>query len=129
MKKFLLLILTFAYLASSSGATVYMHECMGKVIEWDLSAGESSSCAKCGMHKNEPNDCCKDQVKVLKVHVDQNLPTDYFSNFIYSKALLPRVFSFSEFALLYSEKNIPLNYLPPRSSKISYSILYCTFLI
>jgi hypothetical protein len=50
MKKFLFLILTLAYFTSTSGATIYFHQCMGKTIAWDLKANENNTCTKCGMH-------------------------------------------------------------------------------
>ncbi len=128
MKKFLILLLTFAYLASTSGATIYIHQCMGKTIAWDIKENEGSKCTKCGMHKNAPNDCCKDHVKVLKVQNDQNLTKINFErDFI--PGLLPQKFlSFSD-RLVYNFKKNTQSYTPPLSSKTDYCILYCTFLI
>lgn len=130
MKKFLLFILTLAYIASSSGATIYIHQCMGKTIAWDVMENEGNSCAKCGMHKNAPTDCCKDHVKVLKVQNDQNLPNVYFSKITLQSALPVDYFSFASSVFINSENKTAESYTPPlRSSKISYCILYCTFLI
>lgn len=129
MKKFIFLILTFAYLASTSGATIYIHQCMGKTIAWDILENEGNSCAKCGMHKNAPNDCCKDHVKVLKVHYDQNLPESYLNHFLFSNAVLP-VNDYPDFQSNFSTKKIEntKSFIPPRN-KIGYCILFCTFLI
>jgi hypothetical protein len=130
MKKFLLFILTLAYITSSSGATIYIHQCMGKTIAWDLIENEGNSCAKCGMHKNAPHDCCKDHVKVLKISNDQNLPNAYFSKIILHDALPADHFSFSSSLVTNGENKTAESYTPPhRSSKINYCILYCTFLI
>jgi len=129
MKKFFLLILTFAYLASSSGATIYIHQCMGKTIEWDLSGDEKNNCAKCGMHKNAANDCCQDHVKVIKTHFDQNLPSGYLNN-IFSPFSLPVPYHFFNATSLLTARNKNIEkFTHLRSSKISYCILYCTFLI
>jgi hypothetical protein len=130
MKKFLLFILTLAYVASSSGAIIYIHQCMGKRIAWDIIENEGNSCTKCGTHKNAPNDCCKDHVKVLKIHNDQNLPNAWLSKIILHDAFPVDYFSFSSFALITNENKTAESYTPPhRSSKINYCILYCTFLI
>ena len=129
MKKFLLLILTFAYLATSSGATVYIHQCMGKTIDWDLSGDERNKCEKCGMHKNAANDCCQDHVKIVKVRNDQNLPVSFFSNVFFSPALPAPVYSFYQVRLFNCENKSIESHTLTRSSKINYNILYCTFLI
>ncbi len=130
MKKLLLFILTLAYVASSSGAIIYIHQCMGKTIAWDIIENEGNSCAKCGMHKNAPNDCCKDHVKVLKIHNDQNLPNACFSKITLHNALPVDHFSFPSPILTNGENKTDESYTPPhRSSKVNYCILYCTFLI
>ena len=129
MKKFILLIVTFAYLASTSGATVYIQQCMGKTIAWSLMEKEQNKCTKCGMHANAPSDCCKDHVKVLKVHNDQNLPESYFNKILLSNAALPVIFH-TDFRYHFSTEKIetPENFPSPRSG-ISYRILFCSFLI
>ena len=129
MKKLLLLILTFAYLTSSSGATVYMQECMGKTIEWSLVEKDGNKCEKCGMHNNAANDCCSSHIKVLKVHNDQNLPEVFFQKLFFANAFLPQTFSANkqdEFSETQTEN--PESFTPLRS-KINFCILYCTFLI
>ena len=75
MKKFLILILTFAYIASTSGATVYLHYCMGKMVEWNVVENDKAMCANCGMDKSEKDSdkCCKDEHKQLKVTNDHNV--------------------------------------------------------
>jgi uncharacterized membrane protein len=128
MKKFFLLILTFAYLASSSGATVYIQKCMGKTVAWSLVEKAGNKCEKCGMHNNTTNDCCSSHMKVLKVHNDQNLPEVFFQKIFLASAFLPKTFSaikadgFPE-----TEPKSPESFAPPRS--ISLCVLYCTFLI
>jgi len=34
-------------------------------------AKKSDYCGVCGMHKSESNECCKDEVKIFKIHDDQ----------------------------------------------------------
>ncbi len=128
MKKFLFLILTFAYLASSSGATVYIQQCMGKTVAWSLVEKDGNKCEKCGMHNNA-NDCCSSHFKVLKVHNDQNLPEVFFQKLFVANALLPEPFSaIKQDEFLDTETKNPKSYTPLRS-RTDFCILYCTFLI
>jgi hypothetical protein len=91
---------------------------------------EGSSCTKCGMHKNAPTDCCKDHVTVLKVQNDQSLPNVYHAKVIGQSAILPASINFSSPILIGNAYQSDAYYTPPpRSSKISYCILYCNFLI
>jgi hypothetical protein len=129
MKKFILLILTFAYLASSSGATVYIQRCMGKTIAWSLIEKDGNKCDKCGMHKNTTNDCCSSHIKVLKVHNDQNLPQVFFQKLFLTNAFLPKTFDANkQDQFLETETKDPATFTPLRSP-INFCILYCTFLI
>jgi len=125
MKKLLIFILTFAYLASASGATICIQECMGKTIGWSLSEKTPDKCTKCGMHKNASSDCCKGHIKVLKVHNDQSLPEVYLNKFFLPPAFFQpdpyqKELSFPAENLGYAENNHP----PPHNG---YYILYCTF--
>jgi hypothetical protein len=129
MKKFLLLFLSFAYLASSAGATIYVHQCMGKTTGWELNIESSQSCFACGVHKDTPKDCCRDQVTVLKSNLDQRLPVNSFDKIFLSGVFLSKV-AHSDFQTAF--QNVKHDsferFIFPRS-KIDYCILHCTFLI
>jgi len=71
MKKVLVSILAVFYLASSVGATVHLHYCMDKLINWSLLNGDGNKCEKCGMKKD--GGCCKDENKFVKNNVDQKV--------------------------------------------------------
>lgn len=61
MKRALLLLFTFFYLGTASGATVHLHYCMGKLIGWDFCEDRTgNTCPNCGMQKEAGNGCCKD---------------------------------------------------------------------
>src|SRR5258708_39522872 len=74
MKKFFVFILSLVYLTASTGATVHMHYCMGKLVEWGLQQDpkKKDKCSKCGM-KNLANKkgCCKDEQKHIQIEKDQ----------------------------------------------------------
>jgi hypothetical protein len=75
MKKFIVSILAILYLGLSTGATINMHYCMGKLVGSSLWHSETSDlCNKCGMEKKaSKNKCCKDETKVVKIEQDQKV--------------------------------------------------------
>ena len=71
VKKFFVTILAIMYLATTTGATVHMHYCMGKLEEQNLWHSEKEQCGKCGMDKDlQDKSCCKDEHKQVKVEND-----------------------------------------------------------
>ena len=75
MKKYIIFILAFLYLGLSTGATVHMHFCMGKLVGSSLWHNAISDlCSKCCMQKKASNNkCCKDEHKIVKIEQDQNV--------------------------------------------------------
>jgi hypothetical protein len=74
VKRFLLTIITFVYLATASGANLHFHFCMGNLEGWGLWADESEQCGNCGMDKSSPlqdDGCCKDEFQAVKLQIDQ----------------------------------------------------------
>ncbi len=67
MKKVIITILAVFYLGVSSGATVDLHFCMGKLIDWGVSQEANEKCNNCGMEKGLSSDCCKDQQHKLTI--------------------------------------------------------------
>lgn len=67
MKKLLLSILTFVYMAVSSGIAMEIHYCMGKEAGVDYYALEDNKkCGRCGM-KEKKGGCCQDEHKFVKL--------------------------------------------------------------
>lgn len=130
MKKFLFLIATFAYFTSISGATIYIHECMGKVVDWTFQAEEKDKCDNCGMHKNDVNDCCKDEIKVLKLNAEHKQSENVSPVFKISDVLLPVAYLMVNHQLLpkIANEKYPLDNLV-FSTPYDLSILYCNFRI
>ena len=73
MKKIVIPILLFCYLAVSSGVIVNFHYCMNRLASTELFASESKQCGKCGMHTDDSNGCCRDEVQIMKMEDDQKL--------------------------------------------------------
>jgi hypothetical protein len=127
MKKIIFFILTLAYITSSSGATIYMHECMGKVIDWNLHTN-GDKCENCGMHKNKAGDCCKDIAKVYKLQTEHSIPASNF-HFFYNVITSPAYFQQDTKILFTAIVSQPFYVYPPPKAAGSLFIHYCTFLI
>ena len=57
-----------AYSAASLGATVHLHYCMDKLVEWGMARNEGNMCGHKGVMKGMDNEkCCKHQYRQLKV--------------------------------------------------------------
>jgi hypothetical protein len=77
MKKFATVILALVYLTASTGATINIHYCMGKLMSWDLSH-KQGKCGTCGMEKMDHKGCCKDEQKTLRLDKDQKTSESSF---------------------------------------------------
>lgn len=132
MKKFLITILAFVYITSSTGASIHMHYCMGKLADWGIGQNDSKTCGKCGMDKatEKDNGCCKDEHKFVKSNIDQKTAQAGFQMILLTSVALP--VSFFEIALPYfstvPEQN-PVSHAPPRSAGVAVYIRNCVFLI
>jgi hypothetical protein len=132
MKKILAAILAVIYLGTSTGATVHMHYCMGKLADWGLGHNKSKTCGECGMEKSEEKDngCCKDEHKFVKNDGDQKIAEAGFQMMQLASVALPVSFveipdnNFSSV----TEEN-PISHAPPRSTGVAVYILNRTFLI
>lgn len=71
MKKFLAFILLVIYLPAYSGVVVNFHYCMNRLASTQFFAAEKKVCGKCGMHTGRSHGCCRDEVKLVKLSIDQ----------------------------------------------------------
>ncbi len=132
MKKIIITIVAFFYLAVSSGFTVHMHYCMGKLADWSLGHNKTKVCSKCGMKKSEEKDngCCKDDHKFIKNITDQKTGEAGFQLLKLISVAIP--VSFAEIPSVnfpsVTEEN-PISHAPPRSSGVAVYIRNSVFLI
>jgi hypothetical protein len=125
LKKFLVTILTFIYLATTTGATVYTHYCMGKASSVNLV--KEDGCSKCGTQPGE--DCCSDELKVIKVN-DNHQHTSNEISFAPASAILKRQYNLAEPDLSgIAAASRTYNNSPPNASGTSLCILNCVFRI
>ena len=71
MKNVAASILLLIYFVVSSGFVVSIHYCMDEVNGIELGHSDSGDCGQCGMPLEDNDGCCKDEVKVMKMQVDQ----------------------------------------------------------
>lgn len=72
MKNVIVSIVLACYLLVSTGVVINYHYCMKRLASTQLFGTEKKYCGKCGMHKKRSKGCCHDEVKVLKLKIDQN---------------------------------------------------------
>ena len=132
MKKTFLVILAFTYFASTSGAILHLHYCMGKMVEWSVSGNEEENCPVCGSDKGKmvEKGCCKDEHKQLKVTNDHSITETAFQGLWLMAVVLP--VSFIDIpAITFSsitEEN-PTTNAPPHSTGIPIYKRNCVFRI
>ncbi len=132
MKQFITAILAVLYLGTSSGATIHMHYCMGKLADWGLSQNKSKKCPRCGMEKkdNVDNGCCKDEQKFVKDDSAQKLTESNLQILQLFSEATPALFT--ELPTLafpsVTEEN-PISHAPPRTQSIAIYIYKRSFLI
>jgi len=128
MKKILVSILTVFYLASSVGATVHLHYCMDKLINWSLLNSDGDKCDKCGMEKD--GGCCKDENKFVKNNVDQKVaePAVQLTQMAAIATPVDLIYPSEQyFSSLIQE--YPISNAPPRSNGVGIYILNSVFRI
>lgn len=132
MKKVVAILLSLLYLGTSTGATIHVHYCMGKLAGWGVRQNEVRTCGNCGMEKvdGEDNGCCKDEHKFLKNVSDQKfVETAFQLTGLTAHALIPVHKDFAFVAKASVAEAYPASNAPPRSSTIAAYILNRTFLV
>lgn len=114
MKKIIVSIVLISYLAVSSEVVINFHYCMNKLASTELFASENKQCGKCGMHTEDSNGCCRDEVKIVKMEDDQKLT----AAFSYALPSLDALVTFPSEFIAASFYNSPatghfLNHSPP----------------
>ena len=127
MKKILVSILAVFYLASSVGATVHLHYCMDKFINWSLLKG-GEKCNKCGMEKD--GGCCKDENKFVKNNIDQKVVESAIQLIQMAATATPVDLIYpSEHYFSSLIQEYPISHAPPRSNGVGIYILNSVFRI
>lgn len=75
MKKVIASITFLCYFAVTSGVIVNFHYCMNRLASTEFYSTGSKECGKCGMKTHSSHGCCRDEVKLIKMEVDQKAPS------------------------------------------------------
>ena len=129
MKKIVGFILALFYLFVSTGATVHLSYCMGKLVSKGLFHNESKRCGGCGMDKAKAGGCCKDETIQIKLTNDQAAPVtalDKLPVFTPVIASVEGIFQVESYQL-----NKPLfqNISPPVNDLVPIYLRDCVFRI
>lgn len=71
MKKTILSITLISYLIVTCGVMVNFHYCMDRLASTEFFGAAVKVCGKCGMNMHKSKGCCRDEVKIIKMEVDQ----------------------------------------------------------
>ena len=132
MKRFLVTILAFLYITTSTGATVHIHYCMGHLASWGIGEDKSKKCGKCGMKKAKENKkgCCKDEKKFYKNTSDQKTSAAVKYSMQGLSAILPVGPAQKANALLPIINSVrPIIHGPPKGTSVPVYIFDQSFLI
>jgi len=132
MKKFITFIVAILFLSTSSGASIRMHYCMGKLADWGFMYRDSKTCENCVMEESDTKDngCCKDENKFVKNISEQKITESVSINFTLTILDLPlSLFSLSDIFYISSSEEYPISHAPPRNCKTPVYLLNRTILI
>ena len=125
MKRIVVSILGVFYLASSVGATVHLHYCMDKFIDWSILKG-GAKCNKCGMEKD--GGCCKDENKFVKNNIDQKVAESSFQLIQMAAVASPAAFIHTtEYYVTSITQENSFDHAPPRSNSAGIYLLNSVF--
>lgn len=135
MKKIFIAFLAMLYLGTSSGATVHLHYCMGKLVDWGVWNSKHTGtvkCDSCGMVKGQKDakKCCKDEERQVKLNENHKV-----AQLAYEFLQLPATMGSSGFheftTTIYFQvtERLPFSHAPPRSGSAAIYIYNSTFLI
>lgn len=130
VKRFLTVIFILLYVSASTGITLNLHRCMGKLVEIEI--WQNETCASCGAQKQmQTHNCCSTESQLVKISSDQLV--DQIQILKQAPVLIALLFNVHDLYIL-SETNrttIPGFYYnpPPECSGTELLIQNCTLLI
>jgi hypothetical protein len=129
MKKIFAAILLVSYAFASSGASVDLHYCMGKLTGWDFDYTSKNGCQNCGMKMNSGKGCCANKQIQPKVDKEQRAACNNVSLSNHFSGLIPEYSSLNDLLLRSSTIVIPSSHAPPLIRPVPFYLLDCNFRI
>lgn len=115
------------YMSSATGAPLYAHYCMDKMVSFSFQKNENEKCPKCGM--KDTSGCCKDEQKMLKFSDDHKQTITAVFSFLTSREVLENSFHNLYFSGTIISQDFPVAHAPPHLSAIPLFIQHCVLLI
>lgn len=128
MKKGIAAILLVLYVAFSTGVVISFHYCMNDFASLQLGTAKTEVCGKCGMHQEDGNACCNDEVKMFKIQDDQQVSAINFK-FSNPDAVITPLPGWEESTLITATHPLFLNNHSPPLSKQDTYLQNCVFRI
>ena len=128
MKKGIAAILLVLYVAFSTGVVISFHYCMNDLDSLQLGVAKTEICGKCGMHQEDGNACCNDEVKIFKIQDDQQVSAIGFK-FSSPESVIAVLPVWEETSLITSTHQVFLNNHSPPLSKQDTYLQICVFRI
>ena len=130
MKKIIASIALLSYLAVTCGVIVNFHYCMNRLASTQLFATEVKVCGKCGMDTHKSNGCCRDEVKIIKMEVDQKVASHISFELPALEALVQTPSEFITASFINAgETRHYLNHSPPLLTEQDTYLQNCVFRI
>jgi hypothetical protein len=129
VKKILLTITAFIYMAVSTGIAMEVHYCMGKLAGVEYFGEEKENCGKCGMKEVGKNGCCHDEHKFVKLEDSHKQVINAIDFKYISIAIINPISSFTWKEVIAKTEPPIINYSPPILNKPDACILNCVFRI
>lgn len=131
MKRTLLIFLAVFYFGISQGATVYLHYCMGELVQTGMTKSEQVSCEFCGMTSKEGKEksCCKKESKQLTVNEAQKMVPGHFQFEQAPIALKSFIWDANHHTLPLQLGKASLSNAPPQWQSIPVFVRNCTYRI
>ena len=114
MVKLLTSISFLLYFAVTSGVVINSHYCMKRLASVRLFETHAKVCGRCGMETHKSNGCCRDEVKVVKLVLDQDIQevASYHIPALEIIAVTPSEFIVASFENNYLQRHFH-NHSPP----------------
>jgi hypothetical protein len=130
MKKAILSITFLCYLAVTCGVIVNFHYCMDRLASTKLFAAESKTCGQCGMHIQKSHGCCRDEVKIIQLKVDQKVASGISFELPACDAAVQTPSAFIAASFINAQEAKPgINHSPPLITDRDINLQHCVFRI
>lgn len=128
MKKLLVIAILLVYGASSSGMTLYIHYCCGKVETLGLSPVSGKNCKEPGKTGLAKTPCCEDKTLSFSLKADQ-VPANFIVPSFLAASLPAHITTLLLSTPIYHGNRVQEVFAPPPLPIKDLTRLYCIYRI